>query len=149
MKRILGLTVLTGLLVFVGIAAGYGISPYRLNAYIDFPFHVGSDLLPAGEYWIEMSTHSSAATGSVVLLRSADGKVSQYLPISTLNADQRQYSAHLCFAKVMGRYFLSEIQQGVVMVTLPKSKLEKELRIASTEAQQTPSLARVKASTKR
>jgi hypothetical protein len=101
----------------------------RIN--IGFSFHAGDALLPAGEYWIEAKQTSFASiASSALLIRSLDGKVASILPVSTVSNDGKLSDAYMKFTQYGDSYFLSEVHQSWMVVSLAKSRAEKEVKLA-------------------
>ena len=103
MKRKIMLTV--GLIALLAVTSGYG-QQWQLKAKMDFPFTVGSTVLPAGEYEF---VRDNLAT----IFRVTDGdKNSALAPIITRLAGAKHTTpqdAHLVFDVVGETHFLSEI----------------------------------------
>jgi hypothetical protein len=122
MKRnLIGTLSLVVLSLMVAATGAYAQS--ELKATVPFAFKVGQSRLPGGTYEIR----SNLDNNTITIRNSTSGAVSLARPEGYGDASPR-----LVFNHVGGQYFLSQIwgDAGNGM-TLPSSKLEKELQMAT------------------
>jgi len=122
MKRnLIGTLSLVALSLMLTATGAYAQS--ELKATVPFAFKVGQSQLPAGVYEIR----SNADNNTITIRNSTSGAVSLARPDGSGDASPR-----LVFNHAGGQYFLSQIwgAEGSRM-TLPSSKLEKELQMAA------------------
>jgi hypothetical protein len=96
----------------------------ELKATVPFAFKVGQSQLPAGTYEIS----SNADNNTITIRNSTTGAMSLARRDGSGDASPR-----LVFHHVGGQYFLSQIwgDAGYSRMTLPSSKLEEELQMAT------------------
>jgi len=126
MKRAVTVLIVIGLLTGAAIAA-VSLSATSVRINIPFAFHAGDQLMPAGEYWIELPNSSTLATGSMVRVASLDASLCQYLFSSPVVSMAKDTDWHLTFSKIGDQYFLATIRNSEVGAALPKSRSEKAL----------------------
>jgi hypothetical protein len=116
----LSLVVMSLLLSATGAFAQSAVS-----ANVPFAFQVGQAQLPAGSYQIQAGYQSLIVSGQGKTMKSAYSQARWDSP--------RNASPRLVFHYVGNQYFLAEIWRGAgnAAMTIPASKLEKELQMAS------------------
>ena len=99
-----------------------------VTANVPFAFKVGQAQLPAGTYKITTAFQSLLVKGIGNTMKSAYSQAQWDSP--------RNQSPRLVFHHVGNQYFLAEICRGAGngALTIPASKLEKELEMASSPA---------------
>ena len=99
-----------------------------VTANVPFAFKVGQAQLPAGTYEITTGFQSLTVSGIGNTMKSAYSQAHWDSP--------RNKSPRLVFHRVGNQYFLAEICRGPgnAAMTIPASKLEKELEMASSPA---------------
>ena len=138
MKR--AMLVLTLMLVPAG-AAFAQLGSTRIAAQVPFDFVLGDKAIPAGELTVQSETMRG-----VLLVQSADGKVS-LLSVSQLDETKKPASScALVFHRYNNRYFLSEIkvEGSRISYRIPESKKETELRAQNITATHEIRLASLK-----
>ncbi len=126
MKRAFAVT-LAVIVAVIGsvIWSSAGVVP-SMTLNVPFSFYAGKNLMPAGDYIVEMSVVSStSSTGSLIALRTVDGNVFCYLQTAYATRD-KQPAHNATFTQYGGTYFLSRVQNNDVEVTLTKTSAEKE-----------------------
>jgi hypothetical protein len=142
MKRALTVMLVLGILlagsIFTAYAANWNAA--RMKVSISFPFYVGEQQHPSGDYWIEVRDSGySSATGSTMLIRNQDGSVFHFLPTRNLDLNGKDAAAHLIFNRVGENYFLSQVHQSGWEARLYRSRSEKELSQAFSKGSQSTS----------
>jgi hypothetical protein len=119
----LSLVALSLLLTATGAAAQSVV-----QADVPFAFQVGKAQLPAGTYRIKAGSQSLVEIGNPQTMTSVYSQTQWQGPSKT--------SAKLVFHHLGNRYFLAEVwgDAGEQGMTLPASKLERELQIAQGPA---------------
>ena len=129
------------IVLFASIAAlGLHAQSISLKANVPFEFHVGTVLMPAGEYNIN---HSNG----VLVLRDSTGRSAAVITSAESPASPASpHAGKLVFNAYGDRYFLSKVWDPYVSTgrVLPKSKVERELIARGTAVQTAGVLARVK-----
>ena len=112
------------LLLLVSIPNTFAQTTVR--ATVPFPFMVGKTEVPAGTYTIDSISHSAIA-----IRGTATGGV---LTLVNHGPESNDGTPKLVFNKYGDKYFLSQVSpgSGKSVMQLPASKLEKEVRLAST-----------------
>ena len=119
--------------VILGLSVAAESAP-RMKVNIPFDFYLGDQMLPAGEYMIEMPNLINAtATGSIVVVRSEDGSVYHCIPAMTGNY-ARNYAYQVTFHRYGGTYFFAKVQNSTFVSTLPPTRAEKELSVKAAAA---------------
>ena len=115
------------------LAAAYmfGQESHRVTAHIPFGFHVGTSMLPAGQYMVAADTR----TGTV-RLRSDDFKSTVVALSNLITPRTKADKNRLVFNRYGNQYFLSQIwvEDGVEGRSLPKSKKEAEVASSAPQA---------------
>jgi len=108
------------------------------TATVPFDFTVGQTQLSAGTY--EISTVAHAAGIEIRNTKAAKSVLSVVRSEHSRNNDSR---TKLVFNRYGNRYFLSQVSRGLDggVMQLPTSKLEKEVRIASSGVSQKVAVA--------
>jgi hypothetical protein len=103
------------------------------TATVPFDFTVGQTQLSAGTY--EISTLAHAAGIEIRNIKAAKSVLSVVCSEHSRNDDSR---TKLMFNRYGDKYFLSQVSRGLGgrVMQLPISKLEKEVRIASSNVTQ-------------
>ena len=126
MKRnlitILSLVVMSLMLSATGAYAQYHPQSYA-KANVPFTFHVGTAQLPAGCYRI-LTQYQGIA------IRNCKTGATVFSPVQ--RESPRDTAAQLVFDHLDNQYFLTQIwgAAGSVGMTVPSSKLERELQVA-------------------
>jgi len=100
-KAIALLVVMVG--IAIGVASAQSTEPLKFRT--PFPFVVGDQLMPAGEYVMQVPS----ATGTLSFRSRADGDLNAYVnnvPVEKLEAED---SYRLVFHRYGDRHYLSEI----------------------------------------
>jgi hypothetical protein len=127
MKRVLTVLAVLSVLVVASAIATATISMNALRVYIPFAFHAGDQLMPAGEYRIELPRDSNIATGSLLRIMSLDAFYCQNLLSRTTKGVTTDSDWHVTFSKVGGQYFLSRVRNSEMGAELSKTREEKLL----------------------
>jgi len=127
MKRNLtGILTMAALLVLISVQSTSAQTAAR--AAVPFAFTVGQTNMPAGTYTI------SPVSPSVIVIRDSNTGKGVFSFVRSERAASTNVRPKLVFNKYGSKYFLSQVSRGFGsdLMQLPTSKLEKELRIAST-----------------
>lgn len=102
------------------------------TATIPFAFTVGQTEMPAGTYTI------SRESDSAIVIRDSNTAKGVLSLFSSEQAGSSDDTPKLVFNKYGNKYFLSLVSRGFgsAVMQLPTSKLEKEVRLASTHGAQ-------------
>lgn len=124
-RNIVGILITLAVSLLISVPNTYAQS---VTTTVPFAFTVGRSEMPAGTYII------SPVSQSVIAIRDRNtgkGVLSFVRPEWRGNSDS---TPKLVFNKYGSRYFLSQVRRGFGsdVMRLPTSKLERELRIAST-----------------
>jgi hypothetical protein len=92
----------------IGLAAACLYAEPPITAQIPFPFHVGDSVLPAGSY----TTSNIGGSGTLLVLRSADGKASVIVLSSAVHPSDGPAQPTLVFNRYEEKYFLSQVWTG-------------------------------------
>ena len=131
MKRALMLMAVLGVFLLVSASMASASSAFRVRANVPFSFHAGSELLPAGDYWFELKgALRFSATGSSVFIRSQDGSIACMIGSMPVAGWRNPSAASLLFNKYGQKYYLREVRQGSLDVSVFRSRAEKEVSIA-------------------
>lgn len=138
MKRNLVLLSLAAILaVTAGLAyAGAGTA---MRITVPFDFYLEDQLLPAGDYRIEMGS-GFVPTASRVTIRAVDGTGIRIL-LTLSETGSGDDSSYLKFNRYGERYFLSSVSIGDHKAKVKMYTLEKELRSQNQESQVTTLVA--------
>jgi hypothetical protein len=125
MKRnlvVLSVVMVLGLmasLVYAGAGAG-------MRIHVPFDFYLEDQLLPTGEYSVEMGSGNNSTASQLTLwsIHGSEQKLALTTPGTEINATVNQLS----FNKYGNKYFLSTVSIGGHKATVKMFKLEKELR---------------------
>lgn len=106
-----------------------------IKAQIPFSFHVGNSTFPAGSY----TTNTNVASGTVLVLKSADGKSSAMVLITGMQSAGGPTQPTLVFHKYGDEFFLSQVWSGNGGAghQLVKTRHEAELEAAAKRSIQT------------
>ncbi|MGA8222288.1 MAG: hypothetical protein WB780_11590 [Candidatus Acidiferrales bacterium] len=92
------------------VAAGECLAQSRsLEVSVPFSFEIGNKTLPAGSYRVESV---STGSGSVTMVRNANGDVSQMLSTTATSVKSGTPAPALVFHQYGNRYFLAQIRTG-------------------------------------
>ena len=130
MKRAVSVASILSIVLITSVFCAFSanLNATRMKVDISFPFYVGAEQHPAGEYWIETRDWNySSATGSALLIRNEDGSVFHFLPTRSIAFDGKQSAAYLIFNHIGDRYFLSRVHQSGWQATMYKNRSEKQL----------------------
>ena len=120
----IGVLAMSFLVSMLAVAPASAKSINGVRAQIPFDFHVGSSLMPAGDYTINALTEDDAA-----LRISGDSKSAATLTIPKDARANSESKSRLVFHKYGDQYFLAAVwgaeRTGRV---LPESKRERSLR---------------------
>jgi len=131
MKKALALVVVLAAVLLGAVATASAATMDRMRVEIGFSFYANDQLMPAGDYWFEIrSLGVGTLAGSPIAIRSAEGPVFQFLPATAVGSERYEVGTYVMFNKVGGSYFLRTVQQGELRGTLPKSRSEKEIKMA-------------------
>src|SRR5580704_8642978 len=106
----------------------------ELKADIPFQFYAGTAELPAGEYVLRMLDNSNL---KIMEISSADGATTALFQVQDTRANSAPRKGELVFNKYGDIYFLTSVfdQGNPDGSEVPKSKYEKRVSQAGTEAQ--------------
>ena len=106
----------------------------ELKVNIPFEFYAGSANLPAGEYVVRMMDNSNL---KIMEISSADGATTALFQVQDARANSAPRKGELIFNKYGDLYFLTSVfdQGNPDGSEVPKSKYEKRISQAGTEAQ--------------
>jgi hypothetical protein len=127
MKRVYMALAVLGVLVMATAIATATIGANAARIYIPFAFHAGDQLMPAGEYRIELPRDSNIATGSLLRIVSLDASYCQNLLSRTITGATTDTDWHVTFSKVGDQYFLSRVRNSEMGAELSKTRGEKLL----------------------
>ena len=101
-----------------------------VRATVPFPFMVGKTEVPAGTYTINSTSQN------VIAIRDLETGRSVLSLINPGRPGSNDSTPKLVFNKYGNKYFLSQVSRGLGsnVMELTPSKLEKELRIATTRS---------------
>ena len=133
MKRITVLAYLAATLISMGSACAHAQAP---RFTVPFDFTVGNQVLPAGAYQVSYS-----ATKTAILIRSQDDRFHAFT--TTYPADPSTSGGKAIFTKYGNQYFLHEVlcNDLSMNVEIPKSKLEKRVRVEEAQLAHTETVA--------
>jgi hypothetical protein len=142
MRRALSFASILSIVLIASVYSAFSanLNATRMKVDISFPFYVGAEQHPAGEYWIETRDWNySSATGSALVIRSQDGSVFHFLPTRSIAFNEKQSVAHLIFNHIGDRYFLSQVHQSGWHATMYQDRSEKQLaRTLAKGSQEVP-----------
>jgi hypothetical protein len=127
-RRLLGMAIGLGLagLVWATPAAAF---PMQMDVHVPFAFHVGRQVLPAGNYVIQ--SESSAEPG-LLMIRSTDGRHSAlFLTTDGYLQQPARAKAKLSFDRVDQQNFLHAVRLTDERDVLPVSRSEARAAIAA------------------
>jgi hypothetical protein len=116
-------------------AAGKAVAQEpAVQATVPFEFTVGGRMLPAGAYTI------TSSESGVIMIRNADD---HFWAITTASHSNQESSrgSELVFDKYEDKYFLHEVicsKDAALNVEVPKSKLEKQVRVQEAKYGEVP-----------
>lgn len=124
MKKLIALLSFAVILTVMATLANAG-SAIVLRGEIPFDFHVGNQMVPAGEYYFEMGRVGDATTSSVTLT-TKDGKAVALIPT---RAGFRKDNApsQVSFYIYRGEYFLSSVECPGYKADLKKTQPVRDL----------------------
>jgi hypothetical protein len=127
MKRNL-IGILTTLALSLSISVPSTSAQTATKATVPFAFTVGQTEMPAGTYTI------SPVSQSAIMIRDSNTAKAVLSLVRSEQANSSDGTSKLVFQKYGNKYFLSQVSRGFgrAVMQLPTSKLEKEMRIAST-----------------
>jgi hypothetical protein len=116
-------------------------SSNRQTANITFSFNVEGKSFPAGLY--SVTRLNSQSDKAVLMIKSADGKVSKVVITQPVQAGGPQESAKLVFSRYGDQYFLSQVWTPAdnTGLELPKSRAEKTLARNTQDAPERATIA--------
>ncbi len=126
MKKTLAVLMVIGVVLGAAIVAA-AASDTAARVKIPFAFHAGDQLMPAGEYWIELPRFGNVATGGLLKITSVDFRLCQHLFSQPEGSKTVNNYWHVTFSKVGDQYFLAGAQLGIYGAELYKSSLETTL----------------------
>jgi hypothetical protein len=123
-------------LLMLGTAASAGTAA-RVRAYVPFDFHVGEELLAAGNYIFELrSIGLASSSSSIVAVYRPDGTMASLIPTMPTGWNNRRTSdCRLHFTRLTNSYFLATVEAPEAGADLRMSKAERELRAQNTDRQ--------------
>ncbi len=128
MKRTLVIVGLVLAIVWCAVTPGRAQEAKTIRVNIPFAFQVGKELLPAGQYVIEVDRVAPGTSlGSRLILRSSDGKNAHLLTAVPGHAGARRQPAGLSFRRYNQTYFLAKVNTSDTDCQLIKSPAEKQL----------------------
>jgi len=133
------IVVFASIVVLLVLATGASaITAARIRAYVPFDFHVGEELLPAGNYIFEMRAIGfGSSSSSAVAIYRPNGTIVTSIPTMPIGWDYRHMSdCHLHFTRLTGNYFLAKVEAPESGAALRMSKAEKELRAQNMDKQE-------------
>lgn len=126
MKKNMTIAVMVVSLVFASLVFVNATASNVLRVNVPFTFQVGKTTMPAGTYVVEIQrTSSASALGTMVVIRTLDGKTRQLFGSQPANASSNR--ASLTFNKYADTYFLSSVDSFDLGCKLYKSPSEKEM----------------------
>jgi hypothetical protein len=125
MKRALvALTAMSMILMgFSGVAAAQMKKLVWMK--IPFPFYVGDQLLPAGQYSFQMPRIPGFPGGSIIRIQTKDNSVLQHSLSRRIDGVTSDAELHITFNKYGETYFLSKVRNRDIGAQMPKSRAEK------------------------
>jgi len=118
---------------------GFAGSGTAMRITVPFDFYLEDQLLPAGDYRIEMGS-GFVPTASMVTIRAVDGTGIRIL-LTLSETGSGDDSSYLKFNRYGERYFLSSVSIGNNKAKVKMYTLEKELRSQNQESQVTTLVA--------
>ncbi|MBP1596499.1 MAG: hypothetical protein H6Q05_1876 [Acidobacteria bacterium] len=115
------IALILGLAVF---AAAAGDNGARLR--IPFPFYAGDQLMPAGNYVLDMPRIGGFEAGSLLRIEGEDGGVCQHLLSQRTRGNTADTDFHVQFTKYGDTYFISKVRNSQLGAELAKSRLERK-----------------------
>ena len=132
MKKALALVVVLSAVLLGAVATASASTVARMRVEIGFTFYADNQLMPAGDYWFEIRPLGvGTLAGSPISIRSEEGPIYQFLSATAVGSEGKDAGTYIVFNKVGGSYFLRTIQQGELRGSLPKSRSEKEVKMAN------------------
>ncbi len=144
MKQTVTILMVIGLILGAAVVAAAG-SDTAARVKIPFAFHAGEQLMPAGEYWVEMPKYGNYATGSLVKVASVDNHLCQILFSQPDLGNTVDNDWHITFSKVGDHYFLAGIQNNNFGAQVSKSRTEKTLARELATGDAEPAVIHLKA----
>jgi hypothetical protein len=125
-RNLLGILIILAGSLLISVPNTYAQT--ATTATVPFAFTVGQSEMPAGTYTLTRFSDSAIVVRDS---NTAKGVVSLFLLGQASNSDS---TPRLVFNKYGDKYFLSQVSpgSGKSVMQLPASKLEKEVRLAST-----------------
>jgi hypothetical protein len=131
MKKALTIGFVLCAVLLGAVAAASASTVARMRVEIGFAFYADNQLMPAGDYWFEIRPLGvGTLAGSPISIRSDEGAIYQFLSATAVGSQSKEMGTYVVFNKVGGSYFLRTIQQGELRGSLPKSRSEKEVKMA-------------------
>lgn len=131
MRKALALVVVLSAVLLGAVATASASTVARMRVEIGFTFYADNQLMPAGDYWFEIRPLGvGTLAGSPISIRSEEGPIYQFLSATAVGSEGKDTGTYIVFNKVGGSYFLRTIQQGDLRGNLPKSRSEKEVKMA-------------------
>ena len=118
-KQVITIIATLALILPLGAAAGYAQN--RVVAHVPFSFSVGGKQLPAGDYNLTQLAESYWG------IQNEAGGGSALTIVSTDNVSATIDRGKLVFKQYGRQYFLHQISREGITVSVPRSKLEREL----------------------
>ena len=128
------IVVMTSILLLVLAIGASANTAARIRAYIPFDFHVGEELLPAGNYIFELRAMSQGSSSSSLLaVNKQDGTLASLVPTMPAGWDYRRINeCRLHFTRISDAYFLAKVEAPESGAVLGRAKVETELRARKT-----------------
>lgn len=116
-------------LMVMGMATGACAATTRVT--VPFAFYAGDVQVPAGEYLVELNAMGLTAPGSYIVLRNQNANILHAVMGMPSGVEDR--GAYLVFNRYGDTYFLNQVRCASIKAQLGKSKVEKEMSLASVK----------------
>ena len=133
------IVVVASIAVLLVLATGASaVTAARIRTYVPFDFHVGEELLPAGNYiFVMRSIGFGSSSSSAVAVHRSDGTIVTLIPTMPTGWDYRHTSdCHLHFTRLTNAYFLAKVEALESGAALMMSKAERELRAQNPDREE-------------
>jgi hypothetical protein len=132
-KTLVVLFSLSALVLGIAVAAS-AQPPNAVWVKIPFAFHAGDQLMPAGEYLVEMPKMGGFAAGTMLRVISQDGANCQTMLSQRIFGITTDTDFHITFTKYGDAYFLSKVRNSDLGAELARSRTEKKVAGEYTKA---------------
>jgi hypothetical protein len=123
------------LLATSAFAVAANAQPFSGNFTLPFETHWGKNVLPAGDYTINLNSLTNVA-----VVRSADGKTARFTPIPITTSSDKGPTALLVMVRGNERIVrsLNLPANGISLIYVPATAAEREMLAKAAEVQAVP-----------